>query len=446
MDSFGGGGGGEGLDFGSIMAAGQNFLSKSGTVKPTSGSNGFAGMLDSFKKFTPEVQSRAADETSKLDDGHDIPLSTLDGNKRALLIGINYFGTSAELKGCINDVNNVKKLITSKFGFKSDPANMRILTDDSDDASKRPTKANIVNGMKWLVQGAKSGDSLFIHYSGHGATQKDVRPDTDEADEQDETLVPVDYQSQGMIVDDDIFDMLVAPLPKGVRLTAVMDCCHSGSVFDLPYSYVFEEGREGLVEVDNRKVAIAAALAAGKALMAKDYGGAMKNLMSAGKAYMAMRADSQGGASGGSSSTAPASGGGGGGFSLGSLAGGLGGSGGGSSAPAQTAPAAGGGGGGNIATDANVSADYIAIRTAVCDVIQFSGCRDNQTSADAFIAGESTGAMSYALIKALNEHGLNQTYSQLLKNIRTILHNKYSQVPQMSTGHKMMNLDGPFSM
>jgi hypothetical protein len=43
---------------------------------------------------------------------------------------------------------------------------------------------------------------------------QDVRPDTDEADGQDETLVPVDYQSAGMIVDDEIFDMLVAPLPK----------------------------------------------------------------------------------------------------------------------------------------------------------------------------------------------------------------------------------------
>jgi metacaspase-1 len=90
--------------------------------------------------------------------------------------------------------------------------------------------------LQWLIAGAQSGDSLFFHYSGHGATQADVSPDTDEADGQDETIVPVDYQKAGMIVDDEIFDLLVAPLPKGVRLTAVMDCCHSGSVFDLPYT------------------------------------------------------------------------------------------------------------------------------------------------------------------------------------------------------------------
>jgi hypothetical protein len=39
------------------------------------------------------------------------------------------------------------------------------------------------------------------------------------------------------------------------------------------------------------------------------------------------------------------------------------------------------------------------VKTTVADVIQFSGCKDEQTSADAFINGEASGAMSYALIK-----------------------------------------------
>lgn len=35
-------------------------------------------------------------------------------------------------------------------------------------------------------------------------------------------------------------------------------------------------------------------------------------------------------------------------------------------------------------------------KSSAADVIMFSGCKDEQTSADAFEAGRSTGAMSYA--------------------------------------------------
>jgi len=33
-------------------------------------------------------------------------------------------------------------------------------------------------------------------------------------------------------------DIMVKPLPAGCRLTAIFDCCHSGSLLDLPYEYV----------------------------------------------------------------------------------------------------------------------------------------------------------------------------------------------------------------
>jgi hypothetical protein len=50
----------------------------------------------------------------------------------------------------------------------------------------------------------------------------------------DETICPVDFDRAGMITDDTIFNLIVAPLPSGCRLTAVMDCCHSGTGMDLP--------------------------------------------------------------------------------------------------------------------------------------------------------------------------------------------------------------------
>jgi metacaspase-1 len=54
----------------------------------------------------------------------------------------------------------------------------------------------------------------------------------------DETLVPVDYASAGQIRDDDLFQVLVGAMPSGVVVTCVMDCCHSGTVLDLPYQFV----------------------------------------------------------------------------------------------------------------------------------------------------------------------------------------------------------------
>ena len=73
-------------------------------------------------------------------------------------------------------------------------------------------------------------------------------------------------------------------------------------------------------------------------------------------------------------------------------------------------------------------------KTSPAHVIQFSGCKDNQTSADAMIGGQATGAMSWALITALNKKP-DYTYTELLRELRRLLHGKYQQIPQMTTSH-----------
>lgn len=87
--------------------------------------------------------------------------------------------------------------------------------------------------MFWLVQGCQPGDSLVFHYSGHGSQQRNYSGD--EADGYDETLCPLDFETQGMIVDDEINETIVKPLPHGVKLHALIDACHSGTVLDLPF-------------------------------------------------------------------------------------------------------------------------------------------------------------------------------------------------------------------
>lgn len=87
--------------------------------------------------------------------------------------------------------------------------------------------------MNWLVQGCQQGDSLVFHYSGHGARL--LNYNGDELDGFDETICPLDYESEGIIIDDEINATVVRPLPEGVTLHAIIDACHSGTVLDLPF-------------------------------------------------------------------------------------------------------------------------------------------------------------------------------------------------------------------
>jgi len=154
------------------------------------------------------------------------------GNKKSLHIGINYLNLPVgrgRLNGCHNDVETLQELITTKYGFATD--NTKILRDD--DESRMPTRANIESAIKWLVEGAKSGDSLLFQFSGHGGQVPD--DDGDEEDNKDETIIPCDYRSAGQITDDQLFQLLVKPLPQGVMLTTIMDCCHSGTGMDLAF-------------------------------------------------------------------------------------------------------------------------------------------------------------------------------------------------------------------
>ena len=168
------------------------------------------------------------------------------GRTYSVLVGINYRSHSqGQLSGCVNDVASMKNYITQN-GFYEDPNCMRILVDENSSHIRiptgQPTKANILDSIRWMTRQARPGDTCFFHYSGHGGQQKDTSGD--EEDGMDETLIPVDYKTAGVITDDDLYEELCATLPEGVRLVCVMDCCHSGTILDLPY--VFVANNQGL--------------------------------------------------------------------------------------------------------------------------------------------------------------------------------------------------------
>ncbi|XP_010472783.1 PREDICTED: metacaspase-5-like isoform X1 [Camelina sativa] len=144
--------------------------------------------------------------------------------KKAILIGINYPGTEGELLGCINDVTRTHKSLVELFGFLEENITELI---DTEKSKIQPTGKNIRQAFSDLVESAKSGDFLFVHYSGHGTR---LPPETGEDDdtEFDECIVPSDHN---YITDDDIRE-IVDKVPKGCSFTFVSDSCHTGGLID----------------------------------------------------------------------------------------------------------------------------------------------------------------------------------------------------------------------
>jgi len=309
--------------------------------------------------------------------------------RKALLIGINYFGSENELQGCINDVENVRRYLVHDKGFPSDPASMVIMTDNQHDPRYIPTGHNMLAAFHWLVTGNNPGDSLFLHYSGHGGQVKD--PDGDRESGFDDTICPVDFQRHGQITSDTLHRVLVTPLMRGVRLTVIFDCCHSGTAIELPFVYRSNEyGHVGLVDGVKQGVQL---VSAARALIQGGF--SMEKINDAKQLFATAQSLFNGFAH----------------------------------RSDQTPEGLG---------KENFVEDWDSEGR---DVWMFSGCRDDQTSADTSIANEMTGAMSWAFINTMRQYP-GQSYVQVLQRTRAVLSPKYSQIPQLSVGAQF-NLDQP---
>jgi len=151
--------------------------------------------------------------------------------KKAFLVGVNDYAPvgpgGPDLNGCVNDVKDMATTLTAPGFVPSNPSTLRICTN------ARATRANIMNGVKWLVTGAQSGDLLVFYYSGHGSQVADL--EGDEIDKLDETICPHDFATAGMIKDDDLRQALAGVKP-GVLLEVLFDSCHSGTATRNPTS------------------------------------------------------------------------------------------------------------------------------------------------------------------------------------------------------------------
>ncbi len=274
--------------------------------------------------------------------------------KKALLVGINrYRIPGADLRGCVNDVQNMQAVLTQYYGFAN--KDVTVLTDLA-----ATTKA-MQSAIAALAREARSGDVLLLHYSGHGSNVPDTSGDG--ADHRDEILCPTDLDWNKPLLDDwlrQTFDRL----RPGVNLTVVMDCCHSGTNTrallppDAPIIERYLPNPLDLIAVES-----------GRKLRGKVKG--------------SLRA----------------------------------------SAPTK-----------------RKKSDVV-----VADIpeILIAGCRDTQTSADAYLTGSYNGALTYCLVETLKAAGGNITYRQLHeRTVQRLKQEGFEQVPQLEG--RTAKFDRPF--
>jgi hypothetical protein len=147
---------------------------------------------------------------------------------RALCIGVDYPGQQYELRGCVNDAENLREFLLES-GAATKPEDVTVLRNGTADAIYRALVLLAATTHREIVP------SVFISFSGHGTYMRDT--DGDEVDGYDECICPCDYQTAGVLRDDELNDLLSLFHPE-TRISLLMDCCHSGSCLDLPYRYL----------------------------------------------------------------------------------------------------------------------------------------------------------------------------------------------------------------
>jgi len=151
--------------------------------------------------------------------GGTTPPSTV-ATRKALIVGINTY-PGAPLEGCVNDANDMKDYIIKNYNYKDEE--IKVLLND------KAKTSDILDGLKWLIDGAKAGDQRIFHYSGHGA--EFAGSTAGQPDDLNQVICPYDFDwsPQHMIMDVQ-FTKMFGGMANGVVFNWISDSCHSGDL------------------------------------------------------------------------------------------------------------------------------------------------------------------------------------------------------------------------
>lgn len=276
---------------------------------------------------------------------------------KALLVGINKY-PNCPLQGCVNDVLLFYKVLSEKFNFET--KNIDVITDYD------CTKLQIINRLSNLVKNVEPGDQILFQFSGHGSqVVVNDKTNNDEADGRDEILCPIDLNWKDPLRDHELGNIFKV-VPKGVKITVILDCCHSGTGL-----------RNNPHPMSN------------STLTSRFMPPPISNILF--NPSVSIDDDLN--------------------FIF-----------------AQR----------DVTDIQTIKNNFLVNTLDQGDIMLITGCQDNQTSADAFIAGKYRGALSYHLCQALAESNYNVTYEDLVTTVNAKLDlSNYQQNPQLEGNQEL---------
>jgi hypothetical protein len=155
----------------------------------------------------------------------------------ALIIGSEYVSYAKRkqmerLPGCHRDAFDMRTILHNKYSVPNE--NMILLMDDNQHAS--PTRTNIITALEFLL--SKNIETIYFTYSGHGSYSTSGIGISTEPDRRNETIVPSDFLTAGMIVDNTLNTILCNQLKSTTKhFVSIFDSCFSGTILDLPYEF-----------------------------------------------------------------------------------------------------------------------------------------------------------------------------------------------------------------
>ncbi|KAF2675631.1 hypothetical protein K458DRAFT_212321 [Lentithecium fluviatile CBS 122367] len=152
----------------------------------------------------------------------------------ALVIGVNYYpgGNSRNLKGCIQDAMSTKLYLKDTIKNGLDIVVLTASTPSVDGTPPLekpeawPTHHQVECQLKRIIEKSKSGDHVYIHYSGHGTR-------VNEKGRRYLALLLLDddgCKSRHFRTSRNLASNLQKMVEKGLLVTLVLDCCFSGGV------------------------------------------------------------------------------------------------------------------------------------------------------------------------------------------------------------------------